>query len=224
MRGSFVLLLALAFLPTLCLADSINDVTNWQINTTATWIEANPACVSNCTETMNLSYEFESNPNPTANGIFGWVPMDTLQVTAFGFLGAFTPDPYAPALWEDDHMPGADSIPFFNADNAQRDEIDVGFLGPGVSGDWNGGPRVFIYDCFSDDCVAAYSANPYVIADNYIVANSIVSTAVKMPDYDSAWQLLLISAIACTFGFFVKHRLRPDSEQIDLQTTKVRSL
>ena len=60
MRKIVVLLFALAFLPTFCLAGSI-DTINYQINISATWIETNPACVSNCTENMNISYVFELN-------------------------------------------------------------------------------------------------------------------------------------------------------------------
>jgi hypothetical protein len=37
--------------------------------------------------------------------------------------------------------------------------------------------------------------------------NRETSTAVKVPAGDSAWELVFVTAIVCTFGFFVKHRL-----------------
>jgi hypothetical protein len=202
MHRVLVLLLTLAFLPALCHADTIN----YQINVTGTWIETNPSCVLNCTETMKLSYEFESNlevfnPNSPTAGIYGWVPMNTMQVTASGFLGSFAFLPsFNPVsgLWEDDNFPSADGIPFFNA---QMDEIDLGVQGPGLSG--RGGPDLFIHSCnFSNDCVNAY---PGVFPLD-IMANNTTSTAVRVPAFDSAWELLLVSAIFCTFGLFVKHR------------------
>jgi hypothetical protein len=212
MRRMLVLLFALVSLPTVCLAGSIDNVTNYQINITATWIETNPACVSNCTETMNLSYEFESNldvlnPNSPTYGIYGWVPMDTLQESSSGFMGSFSFQRFsaipASGLWEDDGLPSADGIPFNNAFSASgyRDEIDLGIMGPGLSG--RGGPHMFISDCFTESCQNAY---PGVTPED-IMDNRETFTAVKVPAGDSAWELLFVSTIICTFGLFVKYRL-----------------
>ena len=201
MRKLVVLLFPLACLSTVCLADSI-DTVNYQINITATWIETNPACLSNCTETMNLSYIFELNVNPNStSSALGWVQMNTMQESSSGFMGSFTNSfSSAPALWEDDGQPGADGIPFYNTFNAPTDEIDLGVMGPGLSG--RGGPDLFIADCVTANCQNAY---PGVFPED-IMANRETSTAVKVPAFDSAWELLLISAITCTYGFFVKHR------------------
>ena len=204
MHRVLVLLLTLAFLPALCHADTIN----YQINVTGTWIETNPSCVLNCTETMNLSYVFESNldflnPNSPTSYIYGWVKMDTLQESSSGFMGSFSNSfSNAPALWEDDGTPSGDGIPFYNSFNANgyRDEIDLGVMGPGLSG--RGGPDLFIGDCFTESCQNAYPGVPR----EDILDNRETSTAVKVPAFDSAWELLLISTIVCTFGLFVKHR------------------
>jgi hypothetical protein len=205
MRTIFVLL-ALAFLPVLCKADPIG-VTDYQMNITATWIATNPLCGTNCTETMNLSYVFELNngsPCIYEQGCAGWIQTDTLRVSSSGFMGAFAfNSSFAPASgsYEDDGAPSADGLPFFNA---QRDEIDLGFMGPGLGSEKNFGPYMFIYACnFSTDCHDAYPGVP----PSDILDNRETSTAVKVPAFDSAWELLLGSAIACTFGFFVKHRL-----------------
>ncbi len=201
------ILLVLTFLPTLCLAGSIDNITTYQINITATWIETNPACVLNCTETMNLSYKFESNldvlnPNSPTHGIYGWVQMDTMQESSSGFMGSFSNSfSHAPALWEDDGTPSADGIPFYNVFNGPTDEIDVGVLGPGLSG--RGGPDLFIADCVTYSCQNAY---PGVTPED-IMDNRETSTAVKVPAFDSMWELLVVSVGVCTFGLFVKHRL-----------------
>jgi hypothetical protein len=206
MHRVLVLLLTLVFLPVLCRADSI-DVVNYQINITSTWIATNPACISNCTETMNLSYVFESNldvfnPNSPNRGIFGWVEMNTLQESSSGFMGSFIFTRFpASGLWEDDGQPSADGMPFYNTLNAPTDEIDLGIMGPGLSG--KGGPDLFISDCFTESCQSAY---PRVNPQAEIMANRETSTAVPVPAFDSAWELLLVSAGVCTFGLFVKHR------------------
>jgi hypothetical protein len=203
MRTIFVLL-ALAFLPVLCKADPIG-VTDYQINIAATWIETNPACVSNCTENMNISYVFElnTNPNPTS-GAFGWVDLSTLKESSSGFLGSFAFGGPTSGLYEDDLQPSVDALEFHNSllnNVGYADEIDLGQMGPGLTNVRNGSPDMYIYDCFSETCLNAYSP-PY----QYIQANSESSTAVPVPAGDSVW-ILLVSAIACTFGFFVKHRL-----------------
>jgi hypothetical protein len=212
MRRILVLLFALAFLPTLCLAGSIDnfDVTTYQINITATWIATNPLCALNCTETMNISYRFESNldvfnPNSSTDGIYGWVEMNTVQESSSGFMGSFTFRPnYPPAsgLWEDDGAPSADGLPFYNVFNGSpTDEIDIGVMGPGLSG--RGGPDMLIYDCFTESCQSSYPGIP----GEDIRANTESSTAVQLPAGDSAWELVLVMAIVCTIGLFVKHRL-----------------
>jgi hypothetical protein len=200
MHRVLVLLLTLVFLPVLCRADSI-DVVNYQINISATWIETNPACVSNCTENMNISYVFElnTNPNPTS-GAFGWVDLSTLKESSSGFLGSFAFTGSTSGLWEDDLEPSVDALEFHNSLSANPDEIDLGQMGPGLTNVRNGSPDMYIYDCFSETCLNAYSP-PY----QYIQANSESSTAVPVPAGDSVW-ILLVSAIACTFGFFVKQR------------------
>jgi hypothetical protein len=83
-----------------------------------------------------MDYEFESNldvfnPTATTNGIYGWVPMDTIQVTSSGFLGSsFAPGSTSGAL------------PIFNS---QLDEVDLANQGPGLS---NSGPAtLLIYNC-----------------------------------------------------------------------------
>ena len=208
MRKILVLLFALAFLPTLCLAGSIDnfDVTTYQINITATWIATNPLCALNCTETMNISYRFESNldvfnsNSPTA-GTYGWVEMNTVQESSSGFMAPFFVIPNRSGLWADYASPGADGLPFYDADpNGQRDEIDIGFMGPGLNG--IGGPRMIIWDCMTESCGDAYQHSAQLI-----LANSESSTAVQVPAGDSALELVLVTAIVCTFGLFVKHRL-----------------
>ena len=60
------------------------------------------------------------------------------------------------------------------------------------------------YACnFSSDCHDAYPG----IYPGDIMDNRETSTAVKVPAGDSAWELVFVTAIVCTFGFFVKHRL-----------------
>jgi hypothetical protein len=207
MRTIFVLL-ALAFLPVLCKADPIG-VTDYQINITATWIETNPACISNCTENMNISYVFEKNNSPNVQG-FGWVDLSTLQESSSGFLGSFVFKGPTSGLWEDDLMPSADGMPFYNSllnEKGYSDEIDLGMMGPGLyKGNEfnNGGPYMFIYDCFSESCQNAY---PRTNPQEEKMANRETSTAVKVPAFDSMWELIVVSVGACTFGFFVKHRL-----------------
>jgi hypothetical protein len=207
MRKLVVLLFVLAFLPTLCLAGSIDDVTTYQINITATWIETNPACVSNCTENMDLSYRYESNldvfnPNSPNAGIFGWVEMNTIQESSSGFLGSFFDNVSnlpPNTLWTDYGRHFGDGMPFVNS---LDDEIDLGNQGPGLSN--SGPPLMYIYSCtYDQSCRDAYPG----VFTQYVMANRETSTAVQVPAFDSAWELLLISAIACTFGFFVKHRL-----------------
>ena len=158
------ILLALAFLPTFCLAGSINnfDVTTYQINISATWIETNPACVSNCTENMNISYRFDLNNsfNSGTSEALGWVEMNTLKESSSGFLGSFSPTTNFPAsgLWEDDGAPSADGLPFYNtlfSANGYSDEIDVGMMGPGVV-PFENSPDMYIYNCFSETCQNAY--------------------------------------------------------------------
>ena|ERR1017187_1826779 len=203
-----VFILLLAFLPTLCRATQI-DVTNYQIDVTGNWVETNPSCVSNCTETININYEFESNldvfnPTATTNGIYGWIVASTMQVTSSGFLGdSFAAPSFVPpgGLWADYGPQLSLGFPFFNS---QRDEVDLGNPGPGLS---NTGPAtLLIYNCpYSDDCINAYPPSlgepPFDI-----IANNTTATVVQVPAFDSAWELLLISAIACTVGLFVKHR------------------
>ena len=141
MRNIFVLL-ALAFLPVLCQADPIG-VTDYQMNITATWIATNPTCGLNCTETMNISYVFDLNNSPNVDAR-GWVELDTLKESSSGFMGAFAfNSSFAPAsgLYEDDGAPSGDGLPFFNA---QRDEIDLGFMGPGLGAEKGVGPYMFI--------------------------------------------------------------------------------
>jgi hypothetical protein len=200
MHRVLVLLLTLVFLPVLCRADSI-DVANYQINISATWIETNPACVSNCTENMNISYVFELNTNPNPTSVaFGWVDLSTLKESSSGFLGSFAFTGPTSGLWEDDLEPSVDALEFHNSLSANADEIDLGQMGPGLTTVRNGSPDMYIYDCFSETCLNAYSP-PY----QYIQANSESSTAVAVPAGDSVW-ILLVSAIAWTFGFFVKQR------------------
>ena len=168
MRRIFVLLLTLAFLPTLCLAGSIDNfnVTNYQINITATWIETNPSCVLNCTETMNLNYEFELNldafnQNSPTLGIYGWVPLNTMQVSASGFLGSFSlENPHIisrvwsiPTLWVDNEIGGPfdGGMPFEGTGTFPfTDEIDLGNPGPGLPGQFfldqfQSGVYVYLY-------------------------------------------------------------------------------
>jgi hypothetical protein len=205
MRTIFVLL-ALAFLPVLCKADPIG-VTDYQINIAATWIETNPACVSNCTENMNISYRFELNlnvlnPNSPTAGIYGWVDLSTLQESSSGFLGSFAFTGSTSGLWADDLQPSVDAPEFHNS---LTDEIDLGVMGPGLynrNDVHNGGPDMNIYDCFSEACHNAFSPPFQTIQANYET-----STAVALPAGDSAWELVFVSAIVCTFGLFVKHRL-----------------
>ena len=203
MRRVLVLLLALAFLPTLCRAGSI-DVTNYQVDVSGKFVEANPSCVSNCTETISVGYEFESNLdvfNPTSptNGIYGWVVTSTIQVTSSGFLGSFSPASFISGLWAHNGPQYSLGFPFVNS---LGDEIDLANPGPGLS---NTGPAtLLIYDCVSTrECANAYPGNP----SSYIFANSTTATVVPMPESSPAWQFLLISASACTVGLFVKHRL-----------------
>jgi hypothetical protein len=199
-------LLALAFLPALCHADPI-DVTNYQMNITATWIETNPACVSNCTENMNISYVFELNNSfntGTSEGL-GWVEMNTLKESSSGFLGSFSPTTGFPAsgLWEDDGGPSADGLPFYNtllSANGYSDEIDLGKMGPGVVPSENYAD-MYIYDCFSETCQNAYSG-PY----EYIRPNTESSTAVQVPAGDTGWELTIASMFFCAAGLWVKHR------------------
>jgi hypothetical protein len=210
MRRVFVLLLALAFLPVLCQAQI--DVTDYQIDITATWIGTGAPCVSNpsnCTETISMDYEFESNldvfnpASPTA-GIYGWIPMGTMRETSSGFLGSFTPlfsPDLSNVLWVDTGRQLADGLPFFNSQpsNPQGDEIDLGNQGPGLS---NSGPaNVYIYNC-RDDCHYAFPNYP---SDNgYIPANYTTFTTVQMPSGDTEWELLLVSMFICTAGLWVK--------------------
>jgi len=212
MRRVLVLLLALAFLPTLCLAGSINNfnTTDYQVNVTGTWVETNPLCVVNCTETISMSYEFESNLdafNPTAAtyGIFGWAVMNTIQVSASGFLGSFF-DPYSSlpssSLWADNGRPLSEGIPILDSEG---DEVDLGNLGPGLSN--TGAADFYIYNCQYQPAICHPAFPNYPTSNAYIFANTTTSTVVPVPAFDSAWELLLISAIACTFGLFVKHRL-----------------
>ena len=196
-----VLILLLAFLPALCHADTIN----YQINVTGNWTETNPACVSNCTETINMSYEFELNQDvfnlnsPNAD-ILGWIVESTLKVNSSGFLGSFSPSVFAPSLWTvyDNALGLSQGYPIYNS---QRDEVDLANPAPGLL---NTSPTtLLLYNCpYSNDCVDAYPG----VDPEYILANNTTATVVPVPAGDSAWELLLISAIACTAGLFVKHR------------------
>ena len=93
MRRVLVLLVALAFLPALCRAQI--NITNYQVSITGNWTETNPSCISNCTATASISYEFEEN-NDAFNsaspnvGIYGWIVNSTIQTQSTGFLGTFT--------------------------------------------------------------------------------------------------------------------------------------
>jgi hypothetical protein len=174
------------------------------MNVTATWIATNPLCGSNCTETMDLSYVFELNNGSNAcmyPNCYGWVQMNTMQESSSGFLGSFAYNPsftQPSGLWEDDGQPSDDGIPFFNA---QLDEIDLGFMGPGLGYEKNFGPDLLIYNC--SDCHDAY---PGVDPED-IDANYATSTAVQMPAGDTEWKLLLASMFLCAAGVWVMRRL-----------------
>ncbi len=204
------ILLALAFLPTLCLAGSIDNF--YQVNVTGQWTATNPLCISNCTETVTMSYEYEKNndvfnQNSPTNGIFGWIVGSTVKGTSSGFLGAFNsfqlglmPDygstSLAPAFYT--------SLGF---------EVDLANPDPGVTyegsyyGSYTVGPaNLLIYDCGNVSiCQTLYPYDPE--ATDILPADKTTAVITPVPAGDSAWELILVSAIVCTFGLFVKHRL-----------------
>lgn len=215
MRRILVLLFALACFPTFCLADSINSFDEYQINVRATWVATNPDCGFNCTETMSISYRFLVNTQPDPNGSArGWVDVSTLQESSSGFMGSFDFQHNYPAsgFYEDDGFPSADGLPFYNVFNGTTDEIDLGFMGPGVAAGETY-PDMFIWACRTYSCQNALTG----VFPEDIRANTESSTAVKVPAGDSAWELLLVSAIVCTFSLFVKHQTNPEQYRCRLR-------
>jgi len=208
MRTIFVLL-ALALLPVLCQADPMN-VTDYQINVIGTWIETNPSCVSNCTENMSLSYEFESNrdfnnANSPYYGVYGWIVGSTFTVNSSGFLGSFTGG--GPGLETVDGLgmsEGYDGIY-----NSNGDEIDLANPSPGLNNPYPA--RLLIEECppSSNDCINAYPG----IHPEFIPANTTTAVVIPVPAGDSAWQLLLASMFICSAGLWVKHGLGLNSTE-----------
>jgi hypothetical protein len=197
-------LLALTLLSAFCHADTIN----YQINVIGNWTETNPACVSNCTETVNMNYEFEQNLdvfNPTSptNGIYGWMVNSTLQASSSGFLGSFINLPTS-GLRPDLSPTDSQAMAFYTSLGF---EVDLANPGPGlVYSGYNTGPaKLLIYDCYQvSTCFSMYPEDSD--GTDYLFANNTTVTVVQVPAFDSAWELLLISTIACTVGLFVKHR------------------
>ena len=203
-----VLILLLVLLPSLGWAGSI-DTTAYQVNVSGTWLSTNPSCVSNCTETMSMSFVYDAYPG-LVNDVYGVIPLSTFQMASSGFLGSFIPPSSTSGLMQVDDF--ADGIAFRSS---LGDEIDLdhfGFLGPNPI-------RLFIYDCFSAECSDAYPH--HIPSPAYIDANALTTTVVQVPDEPSGWVLLLISAVACGFGLRVNHRSAYSQETVRLESSTV---
>jgi hypothetical protein len=155
MRKVLVLLLALASLPVLCQAQT--DVTNYQVDVISDWVETNPSCVSNCTETISMDYEFElnldyGNPTSPTSDIYGWYQGDTFQINSSGFLGSFVLAPHTPeGLWGSYGPTVGLSIYFFNR---QGDDVGLSNQVPSVAN--SAVPSRLLLDCNTTETVTTH--------------------------------------------------------------------
>jgi hypothetical protein len=186
----FFVLLALVFLATSAWADSVYDVNVW-----GTWNSKNSSCVSNCTETIGMSFLFVANPDP---GVYGWIDLSSFKMGSSGFLGSFgLPNGATDAFGLLPVGHEADGLAFRNS---LGDEIDLnhfGFLNnPPIS--------LFVYDCLSDECRNGFPHSFTSAA--YIEADYMKATVVSVSDGTSTWEALSITTLVCTLAMVVRAR------------------
>ena len=63
---------------------------------------------------------------------------------------------------------------------------------------------MLIYNCYNVSSCQTLYPNDADATD--IRANNTTAVVTPVPDGDSAWELVLVTAMVCTFGLFVKHR------------------
>jgi hypothetical protein len=174
MRRFWSALAVVAFLCTSTRADSILDVNAW-----ATFAAMQP-CYSNCTETINTSFQYY--PISVEHSIGGIVP-GTLDLSSSGFLGSFSVGQF-----------GGEYISFFNS---MGDEIDLEIpmnpfypagLQPGVNT-----VGFYLWACQSQTCGNAYGETWIVQGPGQPTSRGSMAAPISTSE-PPTWFLLVLGA------------------------------
>jgi hypothetical protein len=183
MRRFLITLAAVLFCSASSWADGILDVY------VAGTFTATQACVSNCTETISISFLFDPASITRAPGLDpnGWIDPSALSITSSGFLGSFSPQLSANGTllvsWFDSY------IPFKNANG---DELDIHTgLGPNFFPMGTNTIGVQIYSC-GIDCSAEYGSHHTFINPSF---ETSTVTPIAVPD-DTSFLSLALTAFA----------------------------
>ncbi|HWC18505.1 MAG TPA: hypothetical protein VG498_15895 [Terriglobales bacterium] len=184
----FVICLALSFLSVLSFADS------YQIDISANWISQSTTCGSNCAETINMNFSYVPDSNFSVDNNYGSMDLSTFQLSSSGFL-----DPLEPLTYSGNYV-AIDGLAFRTATG---NEVDLDNFGFGLNFPLSVPVRLFIYDCVTAECRAAYPDRPSSPA--YIDATYLNVSVTPMPEGANSWELLLTSLLVCAFGFWRVH-------------------
>lgn len=182
MRRLSIVLAAVAF----CTAPTWADSIELNVNAWATITVLQPGCSSNCTETIGVSFLYNT---PSITYSAGQIVPGSLEVSSSGFLGSFSGSGY----WY-----GANYSPLLNSFG---DEIDLYPENTGLSNGIQPGINTvgfLIYSCQSQLCentfgatwIIDYSSGPI---NPYTITQASIAVPVAVPDGTSFLSLALTS-------------------------------
>ena len=196
MRALRTFIVLLAFGSTFMWADEIYSVSIWS-NFTAT-----QPCVTNCTETIEASFQYDWDPQPgTSPTAWAQVVPGTLSVSGNGFLGSVT----------------ASCCEVINGSyisllDVGGDEIDLNGIGYEVTG--SNIAYMQLWSCRSQACISAYDPPSYQEVGGFYMNQTYGSSVISRVPEPTSLALLLIPAIGLAGWrrkrwFTLSHRRSP---------------